>query len=320
MYRKKAQLLLDNLLSSQTSPNPISPFDLEASQIIEAITNECKSTVIDSQSSPIRYGSSFTQEAVKSIAEDLVYGRSTVKAETMRKAILKQGAFIGIDGDVKIVKGVDAETGQRCAYLETAYIDDRDIRIPQEDMKNLLRSFARHIIINNNNSADQYFPPINRLKLWFEKITHKPFDYQGFENDFFGLLLKYSSLSNIPLLRQSAQYKTKQILSPKFVARVLENIKNGTAISLLDQKQDTFTNLLNQITSEMYDYMQVKIPNLNHFFNDINQLFKDIRAQLTAYTISLSGKTPLEIEHVIKRINDLSLTDTRRQYIGRKWI
>ena len=59
-----------------------------------------------------------------------------------------------------------------------------------------------------------------------------------------------------------------------------------------------------------------RIPNLNNTFKDINQIYKDIETQLTAYSIDFRNKEPEQIEAEIKRINEKSLTDSLSQNIG----
>ena len=127
-------------------------------------------------------------------------------------------------------------------------------------------------------------------------------------------LKKYSGITNEETLTQSAKYKVKQITSPKFTNRILESIKNGTAIMLLDRKSDEFVNLQNQITSEMFEQMY-NIPNLNETFKDLNQIFKDAETQLTAYTIDFRKMQPEQIAEAIKRLNSTSLADEKTKNI-----
>ena len=126
---------------------------------------------------------------------------------------------------------------------------------------------------------------------------------------------KHSGITNEEVLTNSAKYKVSQITSPRFINGVLDSIKNGTAIITLNRKTDKFSDLQNQIAAEIFEQLD-NIPNLNETFKGVNQIFKDVETQLTAYTIDFRGKEPEQIEKEIQRINSLSLVEDKSQYIG----
>lgn len=129
------------------------------------------------------------------------------------------------------------------------------------------------------------------------------------------ILKKHSGITNEEVLTNSAKYKVSQITSPRFINGVLDSIKNGTAIITLNRKTDKFSDLQNQIAAEIFEQLD-NIPNLNETFKGVNQIFKDVETQLTAYTIDFRGKEPEQIEKEIQRINSLSLVEDKSQYIG----
>lgn len=321
MYREKAYIILKSLLQLGDTPRRISFCDFEEAQIINAIANECKSTVIrQSKTGPKgqRYESSFTFDAVRSIIQSLVSGQNVIPKDIMNKAIFENGEFIGLNDDVHIYKGIDSETAKFGAYLGHEYIDDRDLSVPgvREAMSELIKQYARELILQNANSSEKYFPHISGFKLFSERLLHSRVTPFSLRKDYAGILSKYSGLRNKEMISNSAEYKINQITSSKFIQSILESIKNGTAISLLNDTSKTqFEKLQNQIAAEIEDRMRI-MPNLSNSFDDINQIFRDAQTQLTAYTIDFRGLNPQEIEDAIKRINSISLTDKRSEHIG----
>ena len=319
MYREKALKLLEKLKSFKNKKKPQYIMDLESQKIIESVVNECKSTVFVQQQHGVkvkRYESSFTIEAVGNIINELLANSSKISRQTMNKILFENGAFAGLDTDVELYKGIDSESAKFGAYMSNIYADERDFPSAgmRDELEQIFKKYAREIIFRDSKSENGNLPQINKFRLFIERIVHRPFSIQQFEKEYMKFLKKYSGITNEETLTQSAKYKVKQITSPKFTNRILESIKNGTAIMLLDRKSDEFVNLQNQITSEMFEQMY-NIPNLNETFKDLNQIFKDAETQLTAYTIDFRKMQPEQIAEAIKRLNSTSLADEKTKNI-----
>ena len=320
MYREKALKLLDKLNSFNYRQKPQYFIDSESKQIIKSIVNECKSTIIIEEENNIkakRYESSLPIKSVEDIVNELLGNGKQISRHTMNKIIYGKGAFSGLDTDVRIYKGINPETLRFEAFTSEMYVDERDFSFPdvREEIEQILKKYAREIILRDSKSENRKLPPINKFRIFMERIIHRPFSIQKFEKEYMQLLKKYSGITNEEALTQSAKYKVKQITSQKYTNRILQSIKNGTAIMPLDRKSDEFVNLQNQISAEIFEQMD-QIPNLNETFRDINQIFKDAETQLKAYTIDFSKMTPNQIEDTIKKINSISITDEKAKYLG----
>ena len=320
MYREKALKLLERLKSFNYKNKPQYDIDIESKKIIEGIINECKSTTFIKKKNGTearRYGSSFTIQAVENIVNELIANSSKISRQTMNKLLYENGAYAGLDTDVEIYKGIDSETVRFGAYLSSRYIDERDYKIPgiRDELEEIFKKYARDIIINESNSEKNYLPQISKFRIFLEKVLHKPFSIQKFEQEYKELLKKHSGIDNEEVLANSAKYKVSQITSPRFLNGVLDSIKNGTAIITLNRKADKFSDLQNQIAAEIFEQLD-NIPNLNETLKDVNQIFKDVETQLTAYTIDFRGIEPEQIEKEIQRLNTLSLVEEKSQYIG----
>ena len=320
MYREKALKLLEKLKSFNYKKKSQYDIDIETKKIIEGIVNECKSTTFIQKKNGTearRYGSSFTIQAVENIVNELIANSSQISRQTMNKVLYENGVYAGLDTDIEIYKGIDSETLRFGAYLSTSYIDERDFRIPgiRDELEEIFKKYARDIIINESNSNNNFFPQISKFRIFLEKVLHKPFTRQRFEQEYMEIFKKHSGITNEEVLANSAKYKVSQITSPRFLNGVLDSIKNGTAIITLNRKSDKFSDLQNQIAAEIFEQLD-NIPNLNETFKDVNQIFKDVETQLTAYTIDFRGKEPEQIEKEIQRLNSLSLVEDKSQYIG----
>ena len=320
MYREKALKLLEKLKSFNYKKKSQYDIDIETKKIIEGIVNECKSTTFIQKKNGTearRYGSSFTIQAVENIVNELIANSSQISRQTMNKVLYENGVYAGLDTDIEIYKGIDSETLRFGAYLSTSYIDERDFRIPgiRDELEEIFKKYARDIIINESNSNNNFFPQISKFRIFLEKVLHKPFTRQRFEQEYMEIFKKHSGITNEEVLANSAKYKVSQITSPRFLNGVLDSIKNGTAIITLNRKTDKFSDLQNQIAAEIFEQLD-NIPNLNETFKGVNQIFKDVETQLTAYTIDFRGKEPEQIEKEIQRINSLSLVEDKSQYIG----
>lgn len=317
MYREKAIKLLEKLKSFNYKQKPEYLMDIESQKIIDSIVNECKSTVFAKKDQGVRvrrYESSFTIEAVGNIINELLANSSKISRQTMNKILFENGVFAGLDTDVKLYKGIDSETSRFGAYMSDIYVDERDITGQEirEELEEIFKKYAREIIINNSKSENRTLPKLSKVKLFFERAVHRPYTTKKFEKEYKEILRKYSGITNDDTLTQSARYKVNQITSPRFIKGILESIKNGTAIILLDKTSDEFVNLQNQIAAKIFEQMD-KIPNLNKTFKDVNQILKDAETQLTAYSIDFRKMQPEQIKDAIKKINSISLTDEKKE-------
>ena len=320
MYREKAIKLLEKLKSFNYKQKPEYLMDIESQKIIDSIVNECKSTVFVNKEQGVRarrYESSFTIEAVMNIVNELLANSSKISRQTMNKILYERGAFAGLDTDVSLYKGINAETARFEAYLSNSYVDEREIPSfgIREDLEHIFQKYAREVILNDSKSENRSLPKLSKVRLFFERTVHRPYTTKKFEQEYKEILKKYSGITNDDTLTQSARYKVNQITSSGFINGILDSIKNGTAIIPLDRKSDEFINLKNQISAEMFEQMD-NIPNLNETFKDVNQILKDAETQLTAYTIDFRKMQPEQIEETIKRINAISITDERAKYLG----
>ena len=266
MYREKALILLEKLNSFNYNQKPQYLMDLESQQIIKSVINECKSTILIQNENDVkakRYESSITIESVSDIVNELLANSTKISRQTMNKIIYENGAFAGLDTDVRIYKGINPETSRFEAYASEIYVDERDFLSTniREEIEQILKGYARELILRDSKSEDKKLPKINKFRLFIERSFHKPFSVQRFEKEYIEMLKKHSGIKNEEALTHSARYKVRQITSPKFTKKILESIKNGTAIMPLDLKFDKFANLQNQISAEIFEQME-RIPKL----------------------------------------------------------
>lgn len=266
-----------------------------------------------------KYESFITKDFVEIIVRELIRNGNCISKEAVNSAIFYDDMYLGIDKDVTLYKGIDSETTKKTAMFGNEVVDDRDIQDQNmsQEIHLLCNSYAREMIFLDTSKPkkDRCLQKQNAFKIFREKLIHKSFSKEDFEKGYKEILEKYSGCTNDETLNASAKYKSNYIFSDKLKHRILENIKNGTAIELLDKTNNTFTDTLNQITAELEETVQ-DMPNLNEILTDIEQIYNDVECQLKAYSTDLSGLGVEEIENAIKKINSLSLSYDKKCYIG----
>ena len=235
MYREKAKKMLEKIKNTNYKQKPQYLMDIESQRIRDCIVNECKSTVFIQQEHGVRarrYESSFTIEAVENIVNELLANSSIISRQTMNKILYERGAFAGLDSDVSLYKGINAETARFEAYLSNIYVDEREIPSlrMREELEHIFQKYAREIILNDSKSEDRSLPKLSKVRLFFERTVHRPYTTKKFEQEYKEILKKYSGITNDETLIQSAKYKVNQITSSRFMNGILDSIKNGTAI------------------------------------------------------------------------------------------
>lgn len=285
--------------------------------IIEAVVNECKLTILfkdrDNNLKGKIYESKFTIDAVRNIIIELIANGQSVSRNVMSKCIFEKCGLIGIDSELQIYKGIDSETGRVQATFSGVYVDERDYNYSRKEVEDILRKYARELIFKYANRKESPLPRISPFRLFKEKLTHRRFTKEEFIKEYMKLLSKYSGATNNNLLEQSARYKVEQIMELEKIA--MESIKNGNAIEILDDESDEYRKLQNQIAAEIFELSE-SIPNLNSTFSQIEQIFKDVQTQLTAYTTDFCTMTPEEIELAIRKINLLSISEKAAEHLG----
>ena len=301
-YRQKATELLEKLEEfNYYQPNDSNLkhgdrrflSNIFVQNIIEAVVNECKLTILfkdrDNNLKGKVYESKFTIDAVRNIIIELIANGQSVSRNVMSKCIFEKCGLIGIDSELQIYKGIDSETGRVQATFSGVYVDERDYNYSRKEVEDILRKYARELIFKYANRKESPLPRISPFRLFKEKLTHRRFTKEEFIKEYMKLLSKYSGATNNNLLEQSARYKVEQIMELEKIA--MESIKNGNAIEILDDESDEYRKLQNQIAAEIFELSE-SIPNLNSTFSQIEQIFKDVQTQVTAYTTDFCTMTP----------------------------
>ena len=78
--------------------------------IIDIITNECKSTILDSNKQgniqAKRYESDIIKENLHQVVRQLILNGGTIPKEVMNDIFYKNGNIIGVNSDVSLYKGI----------------------------------------------------------------------------------------------------------------------------------------------------------------------------------------------------------------------
>src|SRR5574344_253408 len=284
MYRDVSRKALEKFEELNYKPSPDFGADIETEELIEAITQQCKSTVVkmddNNEYNMKKYESNINKDVVGEIVRQLILNGNHISKEVMNKFLCKDNDFHGINSDDKLYK-----------------------------------DYARDMILKDSKAKNSFFPKQNTFKLFKEKITHKSFSNDRFREEYSKLLKKYSGVTNENIIKNSVDYKVKYLTSNEFKKNIMNSIKNGTAIEILNKNNDKYENLLNQITAEIEE-QSYSIPDLNEAFKDIDQIYFDTKAQLEAYSTDIRGLSPEKIEDKIKEINLISLSSEKSKYLG----
>ncbi len=322
MYRDVAKKALDKLERFNYKTTPDFGLDKQTEDIIENISNECKSTVMQEGKNGYymkKYESLFHKDAVYAIVRELIRNGNYIPKEVMNECIFSGNGFVGIDSDVRIYKTIDSETTKRSACFEKSYIELEgvDRASANEDINELYKKFAREIVFEDSRKSreERFLPKQNNFRMLIERLTNKKFSKDDFCREYASILRKYSNCKNENAIQASSKYKTEYIYQDSFKLCILKDIKEGNAIDIMDKSKDDLKNLIDQIATEISE-REIEIPNINKVFEDIKQIYSDVEAQLMAYSINLEGLSPKEIEDSIKSVNYLSLSDERKKYLG----
>ncbi len=317
-YRNYARKLLDRLNNTNYIASPYFQFNTLEEDIIESIVNECKCTI----TYPFikKYESEISKYAVDGIVRELLRNGASIPKEIMNFFIFSNGNYSGFNTDAKLVKGIDSESCQYIPLITIDTIDDRHIHDPDmnQALQDLYTKYARELLFEDSRrkSTERCITTVNKFTLFKQKLINKKFTQDDFYNQYLAIISKYSSCKDIDFLQNSALSKTESMYSISFKQNILNRFKNGTAITLLEDKEkkiSAYEKALHQITAEIQEELSL-MPDLTSYTNEIIQIKSDIEAQLKAYSISLFGKSSSEIEEIIKRINQISLAEDKNKY------
>ena len=107
MYREIAKRALKKLQRLNYKTRPDFGLDTQTEELIDVITNECKSTVMQENNNQYymkKYESSLTKDAVRAIVRELIRNGNYISREVMNKSVFENNMFVGLDSDVTIYK------------------------------------------------------------------------------------------------------------------------------------------------------------------------------------------------------------------------
>lgn len=320
MYREKAKELLEILHSSNKNKNPqyINVINIRAQRIIKSIINECKSTVIIQQGDKkvsYRFESLITKESVEAIVNEFLANSSRISKHTMNRILYDNGTFIGINEDVPFYKEFNIDNVGGKIFIPKIIINQGDIVYPgiKSELEEIFKKYARDIIIYR--LEPNMLSKISRYRIFREMVIHRRYTEERCKNDYKHALWRGSGITNEEALNRTAKYVVEQMYSEEFIDSVIKNITNEKLVNNQSKGEYDFNSLQSKI-AKVVSKQYGKITDLNMIIRDIYQIFKDIEAQLTAYTVDFRKMTLEQIENEIKRINRLTLKDEKIKYLG----
>lgn len=318
MIVQKSKELLEKLRKSNYRQIPDFGMDQESEMIIDIITNECKSTILDSNKQgniqAKRYESDIIKENLHQVVRQLILNGGTIPKEVMNDIFYKNGNIIGVNSDVSLYKGIrENEEGsiEHIATTGNVVIDFKSLEpsIYEKIKVEVYDRYARQFILSNT----ERLPRISKISIWKEKILHSKEDREFINKRFISLLKNETKYSD-EIIKATANYHLNNMYNSKFRRELLETANNGTTLVPIEQKgkYTSFSQLIEAISAETQD-LESLIPDINSIHKDIEQAYADIEAQLIAYSTDITKLSPEQIEDTIKQINKSSFKESEKK-------
>ncbi len=322
MILEKANELLGKLRTTNYRRSPDFGMDSMSETLIRIVSNECKSTILQTDDlgnvQSRRYESDIVKENLDQIIRQLILNGGTIPKEVMSNIMYSNGALIGVNSDIQLYKGFqEQENGeiQSIATIGNMVIDFS--KLSPETLKHIEQEvysrFSRQFILENTDRM----PRLSKFSIFKEKLLHGR-ENRDFINQKFVELLKSETSYGDDIIQATAQYHLDHLYSSKFKKSLLESAETGSTLVPLESKGKNmpFGLLLEAMTAETQD-MESIIPNINGIHKDISQAYADVEAQLMAYSIDLTKLDAHQIEQAIKQVNKATLqNDTLRAHLG----
>lgn len=315
MYREVAKEALEKLQRLNYRAKPDFGCQKEIEDLIDMVVHECKSTYLryeEGKNKIAVHESQLTINAVRGIIRTLMINGGYIPKEVMQNAIYGLNSFLGFYDDIRIDKGIDSETAKQMAYA-CNFVDERELQpIGEitEELEKIYRPYAEELIFEDHaRKRGRFLPKQNLFRIFKEKLRHKKLTEEEFVKQYAQVLQKYSGVKDEETLMASARYKVKYICTENFKQIVLKHIKEGSAITIIDDTKDEYHTLVDQIVNEITESAYTNIPNINCILQDVNQIYSDVSAQLEAYSTDITDMSAKQIEDKIKQINKKALSE-----------
>lgn len=293
IINKKAKELLEKLRRTNYKQLPDFGLDATSEMLIQIISNECKSTLLETDYEgnlqSRRYGSDIIKENMFPIIRQLIINGGTIPKEVMNKIMYSDGMIRGVNFDIQLYKGIQEQedgTLTKTATLGKVVIDFRSL--DAETLKiieqEVYSRYARQFVLSNAKQL----PPTSKFSIFREKMLHGRED-RDFISKKFTEILKTQTEYGDEIIAATVQYHLEHMYNNKFKNSILQTMNNGNGLVPLDAKGKKlkFEHLQNAILAETQDIENV-IPDINQIHEDIEQLYADVEAQLIAYSTDIT--------------------------------
>ena len=303
MIREKAKDLLIKLKQGKGSATIFgsSYYDDEIQQIIEIITNECKSTIMKRDGTTKRYESDIYIESVKEIVQQLLTDKNTIKNSIVfRLTSIPQRSIPGITTQIRIEKKVD-ERGIPYIDIDKPLPDNfHEIISGQINREQLEREVIKPYIarlckkekkLTKRHFISRIFNPLSRKEVTNSELIER------FEN----YLRENTNLSEEEI-QNTSTYFILNILEKSTIGDELINTEvQGKSMTSKENKRNGYNDMIQNMSNELFEILNI-IPNPNDDLEEIKDIYANTVGQLEALGIE-SERTPELIEKQIKNIN-----------------
>lgn len=287
-------------------------FDEETKRLLDIAVNECKSTIWRKKDGKIiRYESDIDIQTVKEIVELFASDKTYIPkgiTSTILSSKLVMGPAITIpyskkqDGTVQIDNVFGISTLELLGNSEEKQ---------ERFIKDILEPIIEEVVDEDKTLKNKH-----KIGKIMNKLLNKRRDRTTILEKCEEFLKQETGVREEDI-KAIATYLINSIKSNIFMQDIIEDEKNGNSMTVLGDKRKGYAKMIYGMAVNAYDKLSVDINEIcNSRIQDVRQIYSNLIAQIEAEAIDLNDRTPDEIERIIKKVNNLTITTDRKRLIG----
>lgn len=275
--------------------------------IIQEITNECKSTSLDSYAdSPIPIRSVYL------IVISLLNNTKIINKDAVQRL---NHYDAGINRDITFREGFsDSITVRKTMILDCEGIDENDLiddeqkKNAKEEMRELYDKLAEEIIINYPDKKKLPKMKLNTIAVRMVKriLFNSMLTEEDFKTRYKEILKKYFPSYTERQYDDNVLYRIQIIFSEAFQKEVIQIISENGLMEQNSKNKITFEQLKHMVVDAIYKRIE-ETPRLKKCLDDIVQIERDKEALLIGYMSEISEASPQRIKDIISCINNTTV-------------
>lgn len=291
----------------------------DVQKIIAIILNECRCSAVDRNGTSKKDETNIDIVKIRNIIMTFLSNVQELQEELVL-SVLTKDEIIGPFIKLKFTKSYDSDFEKFDLQIEEPFEDDfkdilgcNDDNIKEKVMEEIIKPYVKNLIHNNRTLSQR-----DKIREFIDRNFGKKKDTEELIKEYSELLKEISSMGEDKIYN-TANYILKNILENRyFKNEIINNTIKHTDLQILGRKYVTFNNLVDSMTSEVYE-MLIQKESPNKQIGEIKQIYSDIVTQLLILSTDFNKLTKSKIEGQIKQINrgiSSNLYENNKKYVN----